>query len=90
MKNLTPDPVVPIHFRECLQHAKHLYPSGSVQFPRGPVDVTRRSVLWQPFININLLLARFVLNCNHGHVVEPSRTLLARVGKTNSSQELAA
>jgi hypothetical protein len=33
VKNPTPDPVVPIHFRKCLQHTKHLYPSGSVQTP---------------------------------------------------------
>jgi hypothetical protein len=85
MKNLTPDPVVPIHFRKCLQHAKHLYPSGSVQPPEVQWMEPGEVFSGQPFININLLLARFVLNCNHGHVVEPSRTLLARVGKTNSS-----
>jgi hypothetical protein len=44
----------------------------------------------QAFTNIKLREKRFVLNSNHGHVVEPPGTLLARVGKTNSSQELAA
>jgi hypothetical protein len=44
----------------------------------------------QAFTNIKLLEERFALNCNHGHFVEPPGTLLARVGKTNSSQELAA
>ena len=81
---------MPIHFRKCLQHAKHLSPSGSVQSPevqRMQCDKMRSG---QAFTNIKLLEQRFVLNCNHGRVVEPPRTLLARVGKTNSSQELAA
>ena len=90
MKNLTPDPVVPIHFRKCLQHAKHLYPSGSLQPPEVQWMQFDEMLSGQAFTNIKLLEQRFVVNCNHGRVVEPPRTLLARVGKTNSSQELAA
>jgi hypothetical protein len=89
MKNLTPDPVVPIHFRQCC-NTRRISTLPDLSNPQKPMDVPDKVFSGQPFININLLLARFVLNCNHGHVVEPSRTLLARVGKTNSSQELAA